>query len=129
MGISGSSFWIGRGSRKLECRTMTGLEKLILFRRINIPKTFPELERGEEIQSLWQDPLALNLVLSTKPGEITDAIIKEFDTKSKAFVTKFISIYPTKHVTPYMPCMMVHVSEFMAALYHSPRKGLRNTMT
>ena len=37
-----------------------------------------------------------------------------FEVKAKAFVDRFLSIYPAKYVTPYMHCMMHHISEFMS---------------
>ena len=39
-----------------------------------------------------------------------------FEVKAKAFVDRFVSIYPTKYVTPYMHCtfMMHHISELMS---------------
>ena len=37
----------------------------------------------------------------------------ESETRSKDFVRSFVELYPAKHVTPYMHCMMMHVSQFM----------------
>ena len=48
-----------------------------------------------------------------KPTDLTNEIIAEFQTQSKAFVDNFLEVYLTKHVTPYMHCMMYHVGEFM----------------
>ena len=53
------------------------------------------------------------MFLSARPGEITDESIHNFETRSRLFVDKFIALYPTKHVTPYMHCMMNHIHEFM----------------
>lgn len=44
MGIPGYTFWIGRESKKLKWRTLTGPKKLILFHNISIPEIFPEVE-------------------------------------------------------------------------------------
>ena len=113
MGIPGYTFWIGRESKKLKWRTLTGPEKLILFRNINIPEMFPEVENGAAIQRLWKELLDINQLLSTRPEDVTPYTNCEFETRSKAFVDQFVEIYPAKFVTPYMHCMMMHVSEFM----------------
>ena len=113
MGISGFSFWIGKESKKLKWRTLTGPEKLIVFSKINIPELFPGLENKDDIQNLWRDLLEVNTLLSTRPDKVTTARMKQFQIRSKAFVDKFVELYPAKHVTPYMHCMMQHVSEFM----------------
>jgi hypothetical protein len=115
VGISGYSFWIGKDSQKLKWRTLTGPEKLIVFSKINIPELFPDLEDKHEIQSLWKDLLEINKLLSARPGDVTSGHVEVFEARSKAFVNTFVDIYPAKHVTPYMHCMMQHVGEFMTA--------------
>ena len=113
MGIPGYSFWIGRESRKLKWRTLTGPEKLIVFRNINIPEMFPDLENGAAIHRLWKGLLEINQLLSARPEDVTTDHICQFEAHSKAFVDNFVEIYPAKFVTPYMHYMMMHVSEFM----------------
>ena len=113
MGISGYTFWIGKQSKQLKWRTLTGPEKLLVFSNINIPATFPTLEYKDEIQKLWEDLLALHQLFSVKPDDLQSNHIVKFEAASKAFVQDFVNIYPAKHVTPYMHCMMQHVSEFM----------------
>ena len=113
MGISGYTFWIGRESRRLKWRTLTGPEKLILFKNINIPEMFPDIKNGRAIQDLWEDLLQINQLSSARPEGIAPQHVDEFETMSKSFVDKFIELYPTKFVTPYMHCTMMHVSEFM----------------
>ena len=112
LGISGFSFWIGRESKKLKWRTLTGPEKLILFENINLLVTFPEVPHCEEVQGLWRELLKINRLLSVRPHEVTEQMATQFEERSKEFVRTFTDIYPAKHVTPYMHCMM-HVSEFM----------------
>ena len=132
MGISGYSFWIGKDSQKLKWRTLTGPEKMIVFSKIDIPGTFPHLEDSDKIQSLWKDLLEINRLLSSRPEEMTPERIKLFETKSKAFVDSFVCLYPAKHVTPYMHCMMQHVTEFMnthGSILPFTQQAWRNTMT
>ena len=113
MGIVGYSFWIGKDSQRLKWRSLTGPEKLIVFSKINIPELFPDLEHRDVIQSLWRDLVEVNRLLSARPEEVTTEHVVLFERKSKAFVDKFVQLYPSKHVTPYMHCMMQHVTEFM----------------
>ena len=40
IGISGFSFWIGKDSKKLKWRTLTGPEKFLLFQKFKIPEYF-----------------------------------------------------------------------------------------
>ena len=114
MGISGYSFWIGKESKKLKWRTLTGPEKLIVLTNIDLVQLFPDLENVRHIQKLWKDFLEVHTLFSMKPSDITEELITRFQSQSKAFVNDFVSIYLTKHVTPYMHCMMHHVGEFMA---------------
>ena len=53
LGISGFSFWIGRESRKLKCRTLTSPEKLVLLEKMNIVVNFPKVPDVENVQTLW----------------------------------------------------------------------------
>ena len=114
MGISGYSFWVGKESKKLKWRTLTGPEKSIVFTNIDLVQLFPNLENVTYIQKLWKDFLEIHRVFSMKPSEVTEEIISQFQAQSKAFVNDFLRIYLAKHVTPYMHCMMHHVGEFMA---------------
>lgn len=58
---------------------------------------------------------------------MTEYIAEQFQPEIKGICTLFHNIYPTKHVTPYMHCMMMHVSEFMqihGALLPFTQQGL-----
>lgn len=114
IGIRGSNFWIGKESKKLKWRTLTGPEKLLLFDNINLCELFPQVPNINTVQSLWKDLLVLNRLLSTRPGSISDSVVTEFERRATMFVRSFTDIYPSKFVTPYMYCMlMCHVSQFM----------------
>lgn len=74
----------------------------------------------------------VNCLLSVRPEEMSEHIAAQFEKKSKVFVHSFTDIYPAKHVTPYMHCMMMHVSQFMqihGALLPFAQQGLENQMT
>ena len=113
MGISGFTFWIGQQSKQLKWQTLNGPEKLIVFSNIDIPATFPDLEHKAEIQNLLEEFLKIHKMFSVKPADVQSNTTSEFETASRGFVNTFVSIYPAKHVTPYMHCMMNHVDEFM----------------
>ena len=53
-------------------------------------------------------------MLLVRQEDVTAEHAKTFESKSKAFVRKFTEVYPSKHVTPYMHCMMMHVSQFIS---------------
>ena len=94
---------------------MTGPEKLHLFTKLNTAKQFPKLKNKDHKQEFWTKLIDINQLLSTKPSEMTNDLIKNFESESRHFVNKFVELYPSKHVTPYMHCMCNHVHEFMAA--------------
>ena len=114
IGISGFEFWIGKESRKLKYRTLTGPEKLLLFGKLNIPETFPQVPNCAQVQTLWSNLLVINKILSLKPHEVNASLLSKFETDSKNFLELFVAVYPSKFVTPYMHCMAQHVSEFFS---------------
>ena len=113
LGVSGYSFWIGRESRKLKWRSFTGPEKLKVLSKINLVELFPEVENVEEIQALWREFIKVNESLSVRPENMQSNHAEAFEEKARTFVRSFNDLYATKHVTPYMHCMMNHVAEFM----------------
>ena len=135
LGVTGFSFWIGKESKHLKWRTLTGPEKLTVFSKINIAETFPEIPQSSDVHTLWKQLLDINTLLSIRPEEITSEKVADFRSKSTAFVQIFTQIYPAKYVTPYMHCMMQHVGEFMStsgALLPFTQQGLEkynDTMT
>ena len=135
LGVTGFSFWIGKESKHLKWRTLTGPEKLTVFSKINIAETFPEIPQSSDVHTLWKQLLDINTLLSIRPEEITSEKIADFRSRSITFVQMFTQIYPAKHVTPYMHCIMQHVGEFMStsgALLPFTQQGLEkynDTMT
>lgn len=115
LGISSYTFWVGRDSKKLKWRTLTGPEKLKLFNGIDMTKLFPP---GHELilplQKLWKDFLMLHSIFSCKPGD-TERFeqAQEFSTKAQVWLDDFLTIYQTKNVTPYIHAMVCHVQEFI----------------
>lgn len=66
LGIPGFNFWIGKESKKLKWRTLTGPEKLKLFQNLNIPDTFPEIPDSTDVQALWSKLLEIDHLLSVR---------------------------------------------------------------
>ena len=105
LGVSGFSFWVGKESKHLKWRSLTGPEKLIVF---NIAETFPEIPQSADVHALWKKLLEINSLLSIRPEQVTNDKITEFRTKSTEFMRSFVRIYPSRHVTPYMHCTAWH---------------------
>ena len=135
LGITGFSFWIGKESKKLKWHSLTGPEKLVVFKKINLAEIFPEVPQCTDVHDLWKKLLEINTILAIRPENVTADKVAEFQSMSTEFVCKFKEIYPSKHVTPYMHCMMQHVGEFMdtsGALLPFTQQGLEkynDTMT
>ena len=60
LGILGFEFYIGRSSKELKCRSLTGPEKLKLLEKIDIQSLLPNFEASEcqAIQHLWKELLS-----------------------------------------------------------------------
>ncbi len=115
LGIPSYHFWIGKQSKQLKWRTLTGPEKLKVFARINVQELLPSLPETEtiRIQVLWTELLQLNKMFSKRPEEVDEKEISDFEKSSKEWVVKFIDVYQTTNVTPYIHAMSNHVGQFM----------------
>ena len=60
MGDSGYTFCVGRESKKLKWRTLTGPVKLVVFRNLRIAEILRDTEEVSQIQSLWNKLLVAN---------------------------------------------------------------------
>ena len=60
LGIPGFEFYIGRTSKELKCRSLTGPEKLFVFQNIRIRLLLPDFPSSEvsKIQHLWDGLLS-----------------------------------------------------------------------
>ena len=123
LGISGFSFWIGKESKKLKWRTLTGPEKLKLFAKLNIPETYPEVPDCSSVQDLWRELLDINQLLSVRPEDLTLEKITEFESRSKAFVYRHLS-HQTCHPIYALhdaACRPIHDSEWSTSAFHAAR--------
>ena len=89
-------------------RDLTGPEKIRLFRHIDIPAAFPDLQSKEKLQKLWKDFFNLMVSVGSRSCDATD-----FEQSIKAWVKLFTSVYQTKDVTPYMHVFAMHVPQFL----------------
>ena len=74
LGVSGFSFWVGKESKHLKWRSLTGPEKLVIFKKINIAETFPEILQCADVHALWKKLLEINSLLSIRPEQVTNQV-------------------------------------------------------
>lgn len=115
LGIPSYHFYVGKSSKLLKVRSLTGTEKLKLFQNIRVANLLPNIstEEHERIQHLWDELLCLNAIFSKRPGDVTEEDIDNFETRSKDWVDKFLELYHEYEVTPYIHAMYCHVGQFM----------------
>lgn len=104
-------FFVNKDSRQLTWRDLMGPEKLTFFEKVNLPTLLPQLPDVEKIQGLWRDFFHLYTRLQRKNFSKTEA--ECFGENAKQWVKDFTSIYQTRHVTPYIHVLAMHVSEFL----------------
>ena len=115
LGIPDFKFYLGQSSKQLKCQSLTGSEKLKVSRKIQIALLVPNLDEviAEKIQFLWDELVHLNSIFSKRSTELTSMNIDVFAERARTWCCKFITVYHTEHVTPYIHAMMNHVPEFM----------------
>lgn len=105
------NFYICKESSSLKWRDLTGPEKYKLFSKISIPDLFPNLPNAPTIQEIWSSFMQLNKTIHSQ--DMSRIEIETFKESAKVWLQLFLSVYQTKHVTPYMHAMIVHLPEFM----------------
>lgn len=115
VGVPDFQFYVGRTSKQLKCRTLTGPEKNKVFANICIPTLLPNLAEAttSSIQWLWTELLELNKVFSKCAKELNDDDIRTFEERARQWGRDFLLTYHSNNITPYIHAMMNHVSEFM----------------
>lgn len=115
LGIPGYKFYVGQSSKQLKVRSLTGPERLKVFKHINIRQLLPTHDEEEvlKIQVLWTELLNLNESFSKHPEAINEATVLAFESDARGWVRKFLEIYHRDRVTPYIHAMANHVGEFM----------------
>ena len=115
LGIPNFQFYIGQNSKMLKTRTLTGTEKLKVFKHIEMVRLLPKMDTMEvaRIQHLWTELLEINYLLSKSPDNMSTADVRTFEDKAREWVRRFVDVYHRDNVTPYIHAMANHVSEFM----------------
>lgn len=103
--------YVDKESKVLKWRDLTGPEKLKLFHKIDISSVFPGIPHATLVQKLWKDFLSIYKTLCLKSVNKTQ--IKEFQAAVRNWLSMFLSVYYTKHVTPYIHTLVFHVPEFL----------------
>jgi len=70
---------------------------------------FPDLKSKVDLQDIWTTFIKLIKELSS--ADSSDAV--KFDASAKVWVQKFVSVYQSKDVTPYLHAFSMHVSQFL----------------
>ena len=109
---------------KLNWRDLTGPEKIRLFNSMDILTVFPSLPHKNEIQHLRS--IIIHLINSLK-GPDCDA--DDLQSEAKQWVRHFCSIYQTKHVTPYMHALAMHVYGSICKFNQQGLEKLNDTTT
>ena len=98
-------------SKTLKWRDLTGPEKYRLLRKIQLPLLFPNIPMVETLQEIWNEFSKLNACI--RSDSLTTETISAFESDAQQWLKKFLSVYQTKHVTPYIHALVAHVPEFL----------------
>ena len=84
-----------------------GPDMLVIFNKIDLP----DLPNIHATQLLWKQFKILYDNLHSETISFRSAV--QFEENAKEWVKDFTKIYQTKHVTPYMHILAMHVPEFL----------------
>ena len=114
LGIPGYQFWIGRNSKELKIRSLTGPERLKLFRNIKIKELLSKFNDSEvlDIQILWTELLELNTTFSKCPEEICEDDKSRFEADARNWCRKLLTLFHQHNITPYIHAIANHVGEY-----------------
>ena len=103
-------FYVCKDSKSLKWRDLTGPEKYKLFLKVNLPDLFPNLPNASTIQEIWTKFMELNTIIRLETISVEESTT--FAAKSKAWLQLYLTVYQTKHVTPYIHALVAHLHEF-----------------
>ena len=103
--------YVDKDTKTLKWRDLTGPEKLKLFHKIDIETLFPGIPNATLVQKIWKDFLNIYNTLCLNPINVSQ--IKEVRTTVRNWLTLFLSVYQSRHITPYMHTLIFHVPEFL----------------
>ena len=97
--------------KEAKWRDLMGPEKHILLQRISIPTLFPELSKAKERQEIWVQFYQLYKQVGAE--SFTPEEIDQLQLDLIHWMNTFLSVYQSRHVTPYMHSFVSHVPEFL----------------
>lgn len=103
-------WYVGKESKQLEFRDLTGPEKVKLFQHINISSLLPNSDNHETIQKIWDG--FWNITQDLKQ-DFNHEDVECFKGKVTSWLELFLTVYQAKDVTPYMHALYAHVPEFL----------------
>ena len=115
-------FYVCKDTNKLKWCDLTGPEKHRLFKNIDLPQRFPSIPNIEKIMDIWTNFHRLNSQLSS--DSFTSGEISVFEEDMKSWRSKFLEVYQSKHVTPYMHAFVAHVPGIHGAIVPYTQQGL-----
>ena len=104
--------YVDKDSKVLKWRDLTGPEKCRLFKGIDIPSLFPRIPHATTVQRIWTEFQEIYGILQSNTPLDKDGV-KGFQSCVRNWFTLFLSVYQTKHVTPYMHLLVSHIPQFL----------------
>lgn len=83
-----------------------------LFNLMDIGTLLPHFNKACSIQEIWDGFRSIMDNLKELTGE--EKQVGAFHVKVHEWMAKFLSVYQSKHVTPYMHALIAHVPEFVS---------------
>ena len=105
------TFDVSKDTKKLVYRTLTGPEKLLVFKTISVKDLLPGFKDAALLQSIFTR--FLDLYFRMKETFSSNEIVDTFQEEVKEWIRDFLKIYQTKDVTPYMHAFNCHVPQFL----------------
>ena len=106
---------INKETNKLEYRDLTGPEKIMLFKHIDLVNLIPTNNMlfcdGHRIQQIWDNFFAI--INKLKADTFTDEAISTLKNEIFEWFTLFGDTYLTIDCTPYIHVLVHHVCEFL----------------
>ena len=103
-------WYVGKETKQLEYRDLTGPEKVKVFQNIKIASLLPNSKFKGQIQEIWDGYWDITTKLK---NDFNAEEVKQFETTITSWLQKFLTVYEAKAVTPYMHALYAHVPEFL----------------
>lgn len=105
------TWYVGKETKQLKYRDLTGPEKVKLLQHINISFLLPNSKYKDKIQKIWVDfwEIRQDLKHDFEPDDV-DAL----KGKITLWLENYLEFYQTKDITPYVHALYAHVPEFLS---------------